>query len=81
LRMLNIGRDSSFFDDYRLKKKLKEMVKTLSPVHNAVDRNFFIFFTILPFKKKTRMLIFEGKIIFALTTFDILELIENKMNI
>ena len=50
--MLNIGRDSSFFDDYRLKKKLKEMVKTLSPVHNAVDRNFFIFFTILPFKKK-----------------------------
>jgi hypothetical protein len=51
--MLNIGRDSSFFDDYRLKKKLKEMVKTLSPVHNAVDRNFFIFFTILPFKKNS----------------------------
>jgi hypothetical protein len=57
------------------------MVKTLSPVHNAVDRNFFIFFYYLVFQKKTRMLIFEGKIIFALTTFDILELIENKMNI
>jgi hypothetical protein len=31
LRMLNIGRDSSFFDDYRLKKKTERDGKNTFP--------------------------------------------------
>ena len=79
--MLNIGRDSSFFDDYRLKKKTERDGKNTFPCTQCCRQEFFYFFYYLVFQKKTRMLIFEGKIIFALTTFDILELIENKMNI